>query len=96
LGAAAMVANVLSFWLVIRSKRLRDSNRLSSEAQSARVDVILKKIASRDFSIVLIFFALVNRLEWFLWIAALGSNVFWIMLAWLTRPSTLRTARTPA
>jgi 1L-myo-inositol 1-phosphate cytidylyltransferase / CDP-L-myo-inositol myo-inositolphosphotransferase len=96
LGAAAMVANVLSFWLVMRSKRLRDSNQLSSEAQAARVDVILKKIASRDFSVVLIIFALVNRVEWFLWIAALGSNAFWIMLAWLTRPSTLRTARTLA
>jgi hypothetical protein len=80
----------------MRSKRLRDSERLSSATQAARVDVILKKVASRDFSIVLILFALLNRLEWFLWIAAIGSNAFWVMLAWLTRPSSLRTARTPA
>jgi phosphatidylglycerophosphate synthase len=90
LGVAAMLANGLSLWLVIRTKRLRDAGRLSSDAQAARVDTVLKKLASRDFSIVLLLFAVLNWLEWFLWLAAIGSNLFWIMLAWLTRPSTLR------
>jgi phosphatidylglycerophosphate synthase len=95
LGVAAMLANGLSLWLVIRTKRLRDDRRLSSDAQAARVDTVLKKLASRDFSIVLILFALLNWLEWFLWLAAIGSNLFWIMLAWLTRPSSLRPTLRP-
>ena len=46
-------------------------------------------MASRDFSLVLLFFALVGKLEWFLWLAAIGSNLFWVVLAWVTRPSLL-------
>jgi phosphatidylglycerophosphate synthase len=96
LGVAAMLANGLSLWLVLRARRLRDAGRLSSDAQAARVETVLKKMANRDFSILLILFAILNGLEWFLWLAAIGSNLFWIVLAWLTRPSTVRRTLRPS
>jgi 1L-myo-inositol 1-phosphate cytidylyltransferase / CDP-L-myo-inositol myo-inositolphosphotransferase len=89
LGTAAMLANGLSLWLVMRAKRLRDAGQLGSVERTARVDVILKKVASRDFSVVLIVFAMFGWLEPFLWLAAIGSNVFWLTLGWITRPTVL-------
>jgi 1L-myo-inositol 1-phosphate cytidylyltransferase / CDP-L-myo-inositol myo-inositolphosphotransferase len=89
LGAAVILANVLSLWLIVRARKLRDTDRFAA-TQTARVNVILRKVANRDFSVLLLLFALVGWLEPFLWLAAIGSNVFWLMLAFLTRPSALR------
>jgi len=87
LGAAAVVGNVLSFWLVNRAKALRDRQAWADPTQAARSDFILKNVVSRDFSVVLLIFALFDALEWFLWLAAIGSNIFWVLLAWITRSS---------
>lgn len=87
LGAAAVVGNVLSFWLVHRAKSLRDRQAWADPTQAARSDFVLKNVVSRDFSVVLLIFALVGKLEWFLWLAAIGSNIFWVVLAWITRSS---------
>jgi phosphatidylglycerophosphate synthase len=50
---------------------------------------LLRKVAdrltNRDFSVILLVFALVGRLDWFLWLAAFGSNIFWVVLLWLYR-----------
>jgi phosphatidylglycerophosphate synthase len=85
LGFAAITANFLSLVLVLRTKRLRAENAWSSQAQAARSNFILKHVASRDFSVVILAFALLDRLDWFLWLAAIGTNAFWIMMAWMTR-----------
>ena len=55
--------------------------------QAAWSDFILKNVASRDFSVVVFLFALLDTLNWFLWMAALGSTVFWLMMLWVIRPS---------
>jgi len=89
LGAAAVIGNGCSFWVVTRTRTLRDRRAWANPAQAARADFIVKHMASRDFSLVLLFFALVGKLEWFLWLAAIGSNLFWVVLAWVTRPSLL-------
>jgi phosphatidylglycerophosphate synthase len=89
LGAAAVIGNGCSFWVVTRTRTLRDRRAWANPAQAARADFILKNMASRDFSLVLLFFALVGGLEWFLWLAAIGVNVFWIVMAWVARPSML-------
>jgi 1L-myo-inositol 1-phosphate cytidylyltransferase / CDP-L-myo-inositol myo-inositolphosphotransferase len=89
LGAAAVIGNGGSFWVVTRTRTLRDRRAWANPAQAARADFFLKNMASRDFSLVLLFFALVGKLEWFLWLAAIGSNIFWVVLAWVTRPSLL-------
>ena len=89
LGAAAIVGNALSLSIVTRaqSRQSRAGTDPSDAGQSARMEFILKNLASRDFSVVLLAFALFEGLQWFLWLAAIGSNVFWIVTAWATRSS---------
>ena len=49
----------------------------SSPAGRQSVDRFLERIASRDFVYLLIPLAAIARLEWFLYAAAIGANVFW-------------------
>ncbi len=64
------------------------TNRLSSTDQVRRLDAgrslverVLNEATSRDFSVIVVTFALAGRLEWFAWLAAVGSHVFWIIFA---------------
>ncbi len=92
LGGAAVFANAMSLWLVTRAKAIRNRQGWRNTEQAARVEFILKNMASRDFSVILLFFAAIGKLIWFLWMTAIGSNVFWIMLAWISRPSAVARA----
>lgn len=92
LGGVAIFANVMSLWLVTRARAIRTRQGWHSPEQAARVEFILKNMASRDFSVVLLFFAAIGKLNWFLWMTAIGANVFWVMLAWTTRPSAIARA----
>jgi phosphatidylglycerophosphate synthase len=91
LGGAAVFANIVSLWLVTRAKALQGRKAWHDPEQAARVEFILKNMASRDFSVLLLLFAVAGKLSWFLWLAAIGANTFWIMLAWTIRPSTVST-----
>jgi len=91
LGGVAVFANAVSLWLVARAKAIGRERGWRSPAQAVRVDFILKNMASRDFSVVLLFFAVIGQLDWFLWLAAIGGNLFWMLLAWTTRPATVAT-----
>jgi len=61
------------------------TNRLSSndqgklQKQETVVDKIINEATSRDFSILVVACALTGRLDWFAWLAAVGSHVFWIV-----------------
>jgi phosphatidylglycerophosphate synthase len=47
-----------------------------------------ESLASRDFAYLLVILTLVDRLEWFLWAAAVGTYVFaaaWLVLAYIQR-----------
>jgi phosphatidylglycerophosphate synthase len=52
------------------TKRALETQRL--------VDRVINEATSRDFSVLVVAFALLGRLEWFLWLAAVGSHLFWI------------------
>ncbi len=93
LAGAAVFANGISLWLVTRAKAIGRRQGWSQPGQAARVEFILKNMASRDFSVILLFFAAIGKLVWFLWMTAIGANVFWIMLAWTTRPSAVSTGQ---
>ncbi len=92
LGGAAVFANAMALWLVTRAKAIGKRQGWSKPEQAVRVEFILKNMASRDFSVLLLLFAVIGKLGWFLWITAIGANVFWVMLAWTTRPSTITRA----
>src|SRR5207248_10469024 len=41
---------------------------------------VYERIASRDYIYLVMFLAAFERLEWFVWSAAIGANLFWISL----------------
>ncbi len=90
LGAAAVLGNGLSFLLVEKAQKVKANNAWSTPLHAAWSTFVLKNIASRDFSVVVLLFALLGRLDWFLWIAATGSLAFAGLLVWVMRPSAVK------
>ncbi len=89
LGAAAILGNGLSFVLVNQAQKIKNERGWKTPVQAAWSDFMLKNVASRDFSVVVLLFALFDRLEWFLWMAAIGSAVFSVIMLWVIRPSAV-------
>lgn len=87
LGAAAVLGNGLSFWLVTRAQKIKAVSAWKTPVQAAWSDFMLKNVASRDFSVIVLLFALLGKLDWFLWMAAIGSMVFSLLMLWVIRPS---------
>ena len=90
LALFAVIGNACSLWFVTRAKTVAETSGLSHPVQAARLDFIVKNVASRDFSLVVLIFSLFNLLGIFLWFAAIGSNLFWMTTAWLTRSPAVR------
>lgn len=67
--------------------------RLTSNGRgpSAGWDLAVERLASRDFVYLVIPLAALDRLDWFFWAAAAGSNLFWLAL-WASH-RRLRSAR---
>jgi len=89
LGAAAILGNILSFVLVNKAQKIKTASEWKTPVHAAWSDFMLKNVASRDFSVVVFLFALFGKLEWFLWIAAIGSIGFALVMLWVIRPSAL-------
>jgi phosphatidylglycerophosphate synthase len=87
LGVAAVAGNGLSFWLVTRAQQIKSASRWKTPVQAAWSDFMLKNVASRDFSVIVLLFAVLGKLDWFLWMAAIGSMVFSLLMLWVIRPS---------
>lgn len=87
LGGVAVLGNGISFWVMNRVRALRIRQGWANPIQAARAEFMLS-FASRDFSLLLLLLAVFDRLEWFLWLAAVGSHLFWITMAWIIRPPT--------
>ena len=73
LGALAVFGAVASFGAVLRGMR-----------RPGGLDGPLRRIidgaTNRDFSVLVLALACVGRLDWFLWLAAIGGNVFWMVV----------------
>jgi 1L-myo-inositol 1-phosphate cytidylyltransferase / CDP-L-myo-inositol myo-inositolphosphotransferase len=89
LGAAAVIGNALSFALVDKAQKIKAAGRWTTPVNAAWSDFMLKNVASRDFSVVVLAFALLGKLAWFLWMAAAGSLVFAGVMLWVVRPSAV-------
>ena len=88
LGGLAIVGNVAAFAIVQRVFRVREQ---LDAPRRRRVEAILDRLVSRDFSVLILALALLGHVEWFLVLAAVGSNIFWPTLAWQLRaPSPSR------
>lgn len=84
LGGLASVGSLLSLGFVILSER-NHSRTLSkiSHLEHHFFKRVTDRLTNRDFSVILLIFALLGRLDWFLWLSAFGSNIFWMVLLWL-------------
>ena len=89
LGGAAIVGNAVSFALVSKAQKIRGAREWKTPVHSAWSDFMLKNVASRDFSVVVLLVAVLGQLEIFLWLAAFGSIVFAGLMAWILRPSAV-------
>jgi phosphatidylglycerophosphate synthase len=89
LGAAAVFGNALSFLLVNKAQKIRTASEWKTPLHAAWSDFMLKNVASRDFSVVVLLFAVVGKLEVFLWLAAMGSMAFAAVMVWVIRPAAV-------
>ena len=91
LGAVAVLGNACSFLLVNRAQKINAASGWKTPVQAAWSEFMLKNVASRDFSVIVLIAALLGKLDWFLWMASAGSLVFTALMLWVIRPSaTLR------
>ena len=51
-------------------------------ATESRMNDLLAQLASRDFSVLILFLALLSKPEWFIWLAAIGSHAYWLLYLW--------------
>ncbi|MGV3720933.1 MAG: CDP-alcohol phosphatidyltransferase family protein [Actinomycetota bacterium] len=63
------------------TNRLSSSDQGKAEKQTSLVDAVINEATSRDFSVLVVACALTGRLDWFAWLAAIGSHVFWVVFA---------------
>jgi len=93
LGGAAVLGNGFSFLLVEKAQKIKSAVGWRTPAHAAWANVMLKNVASRDFSVSLIGFALFDQLFWFLLFAAIGSLLFAGAMVWVIRPSAIALPR---
>ena len=71
LGASAIAGALLSFAVVLRGMRCRSG-------ENTTLQKLIDSATNRDFSVIVLVLAFLQQLDWFLWMAAIGSHVFWI------------------
>jgi phosphatidylglycerophosphate synthase len=91
LGAAAIVGNALSFSLVNRAQKIKNASGWKTPLHAAWSEFMLKNVASRDFSVVVLLFAVVGKLDVFLWLASIGAVAFAGVMVWIIRPAAVTT-----
>jgi phosphatidylglycerophosphate synthase len=84
LGASAVLGALLSFAVVLRGMRQPANDR------SHLMQKLIDSVTNRDFSVLVLALACFNRLEWFLWLSAIGSHVFWLVALGLQRGAPAR------
>jgi hypothetical protein len=70
------------------------SSSSSPATEAGRLELLIERLASRDFVYLVIPLAALDRLDWFFWAAAVGSNLFWLSL-WAVHRKTRRDVAGP-
>jgi phosphatidylglycerophosphate synthase len=81
LGLVAALGVVLSFITILREEQ--------ATTPHPRLRQLMAKSANRDYSVILLGLSIVNRVEWFLWMAVLAVHCFWMVGAWLRHKDEL-------
>jgi phosphatidylglycerophosphate synthase len=93
LGTCAVLGNGASFLLVEKAQKIKSASGWKTPANAAWSEFMLKNVASRDFSVFLLLFALFEKLDVFLWLTAAGSLLFAGVMMWVVRPSAVASPR---
>ncbi len=80
LGGLLAAAALISFPLVTRAEKTEDAGRRRGGWEDIWIEKMVGRLTSRDYSLLVLLCALVDKLAWFLWTAALAAQVFWIVL----------------
>jgi len=72
LAASAVIGVLISFVVVVRGLKQLEHR------SNPRLQKLIESTANRDFSVLLLVLALVDKLDLFLWAAAIGVHIFWI------------------
>lgn len=72
LGGSAVLGGLIAFVVVLRGMR-------QPGGADGRLQKLIDGTTNRDFSVLVLILAIADRLGWFLWLAAIGSHVFWIL-----------------
>ena len=84
LGLAAALGVVISLIVMLRGMlRVRPHERLQR---------FINKTTNRDFSVLLLALAIAQRVEWFLWLVAIGVHVFWLTALWVQQRNDTKVA----
>jgi phosphatidylglycerophosphate synthase len=85
LALAGMLAlgGFLAFPLVTLAEKTAEAGERRGGWEDALIKKLLASLTTRDFSVLIVMSAAVSRLGWFLWGAAIGAQLFWMILAWL-------------
>ena len=91
LGGLLAAAAFISFPLVTRAEKTEDAGRERDGWEDVWIEKMVAGLTSRDYSLLVLLCALVGKLAWFLWAAAIGAQVFWVvLLSLLWRAGRLR------
>jgi phosphatidylglycerophosphate synthase len=82
LGASAVAGALISFPVVVRGRLL------ANQATDTRLEKFIDAASTRDFTVLVLFLALLGKLEWFLWLTGVTVHVFWITALCLQLPKS--------
>lgn len=89
LGALAIIGALFIFFILLYNMTVVDSGSDTSSSLSAvekreyGVEGIIAKLINRDFVYIIIVFAIIDILDWFLWISAIGANLVWMIILFM-------------
>ncbi len=81
LGGALAVGAAICFPFVTMAEKTEEQGKKQGGWENAVIRQMIEGLTSRDYSIIILLCALVQKLSWFLWSAAVGVQVFWCVLA---------------
>lgn len=80
LGGLLAAGALISFPLVTLAEKTETRGRARGGWEDVWIAKLVGGLASRDYSLLILLSVLAGKLDWFLWTAAIGSQVFWIVL----------------
>ena len=80
LGGLLAAGALISFPLVTLAEKTETRGRARGGWEDVWIAKLVGGLASRDYSLLILLSVLAGKLDWFLWTAAVGAQVFWMVL----------------